>query len=292
MYRRDIIDGIQVSARDFDFLEEILIKAHDEGWRIKEVPFQFMVRGSGRSHIRLLRFGLAFLKTLLRLWRLRNSLACADYDWRAFNSPIWLQRYWQRARHRIVLGYLDSNDEILDIGCGSSRIIMDLSEAVGLDLLFNKLRWLKPRHKSVVQADGCFLPFREHAFSTVICSELIEHVPDRTELWSEMWRVLRPGGILILGTPDYGRPLWLLLEKLYGLVLPDAYAGDHITHYQRKSLERRMRDYGYDVLDCRYVGGCEMIFKLRKPSGELTPSAQLVRGSVDPGLSLPLRPRL
>ncbi len=287
MYRRDIVVGLEVRARDFDFLEEILIRVHDQGWRIKEVPFHFMVRGSGRSHIRLVRFGIAFLRTLLRLWRLRNSLDSADYDYRAFNSPIWLQRYWQRARHRIVLGYLDSQEQILDIGCGSSRIIIDLAKAVGLDILFNKLRWLRPRHESVVQADGCFLPFRDGAFSTVICSEMIEHVPDCRELWTEMWRVLKPGGILILGTPDYGRLLWVLIEKIYGAVLPDAYAGDHITHYERKGLERRMRDYGYDVLDCRYVGGCEMIFKLRKPASERQSALGAVSVNPDDLCSLP-----
>jgi 2-polyprenyl-3-methyl-5-hydroxy-6-metoxy-1,4-benzoquinol methylase len=37
--------------------------------------------------------------------------------------------------------------------------------------------------------------------------EVIEHVPEAPEILMEMWRVLRPGGILVPGTPDYGR--WL-----------------------------------------------------------------------------------
>ncbi|MFB3904258.1 MAG: glycosyltransferase [Acidobacteriota bacterium] len=74
MYRRDVLDGLQVEARDFDFLEETLIRLHVQGRRITEVPFHFMVRGSGRSHIRLVKFGFAFLKTLLRMRRLRTSL--------------------------------------------------------------------------------------------------------------------------------------------------------------------------------------------------------------------------
>ncbi|HYB74215.1 MAG TPA: glycosyltransferase, partial [Candidatus Sulfotelmatobacter sp.] len=94
MYRRDALAGIRLQARDFDVLEEILIRVHCEGWRILEVPFHYMARGSGRSHARLFEFGWAFLKTLVRMWRLRNSVASADYDERAFDSPIWLQRYW------------------------------------------------------------------------------------------------------------------------------------------------------------------------------------------------------
>ncbi len=265
MYRREVLTGLQVQARDFDVLEEILIRVHDEGWQIKEVPFHYTARGSGRSHARLLKFGWAFLRTLVRMWRLRNSVAAADYDYRAFDSPIWLQRYWQRTRHRIVMGYLEQRDEVLDIGCGSSRIILDLPAAVGMDISHRKLRWLRPRHMRLVRGSCDRLPFRDGRFAAVINSEVIEHVPDAPEVWTEMWRVLRPGGTLILGTPDYGRRLWWVLEWIYGKVLPDAYAKEHVTHFTREELARRLRAAGYEILDCRYVGFCEMIFKARRP---------------------------
>jgi len=270
MYRRDVLAGLTLTARDFDVLEEILIRVHAEGWRIQEVPFHYMARGSGRSHARLIKFGWALLKTLARMWRLRNSVAAADYDSRAFDSPIWPQRYWQRTRHRIVLGYLEGREGILDIGCGSSRIILDLPAAVGMDILQNKLRWLRPRHHLLIRGTCQQLPFRDGRFAAVINSEVIEHVPDTPEVWTEMWRVLLPGGILILGTPDYGRWLWWVLEWIYGKVLPGAYAKEHITHYTREDVMRRLRAAGYEILDCRYVGFCEMIFKARKP-GAATP---------------------
>lgn len=265
MYRRDVFAGLLPSARDFDILEEILIRVHAEGWRILEVPFQYMARGSGRSHAKLFKFGVALLRMLVRMWRLRNSVESADYDYRAFDSPIWLQRYWQRTRHQIILGYLDNRKDVLDIGCGSSRIIVDLHDAVGLDILQNKLRWLKPRHRLLVRASGDRLPFANESFSTVINSEVIEHVPASPEIWSEMWRVLRPGGILVVGTPDYDRWLWWVLEWIYGKVLPGAYAHEHITHYTRKNLAALLVAEGCEILDYRYVGFCEMIFKARKP---------------------------
>ncbi len=265
MYRREVLAELTVQARDFDVLEEILIRVHAEGWKILEVPFHYTTRGSGRSHARLVKFGWAFLKTLVRMWQLRNSVAAADYDFRAFDSPIWLQRYWQRTRHRIILGYLEGRDGIIDIGCGSSRIILDLPGAVGMDILQNKLRWLRPQHRLLVRARCERLPFRHESFDTVINSEVIEHVPDQPELWIEMWRVLRPGGILILGTPDYSRRLWWVLEWIYGKLLPGAYAQEHITQFTRKELSGRLQAAGYEILDCRYVGFCEMIFKARKP---------------------------
>jgi dolichol-phosphate mannosyltransferase len=265
MYRRDVLAGLTLRARDFDILEEILIRLYADGWRVVEVPFHFMARGAGRSHVRLFKFGRAFVRTLARMWRLRNSIASADYDARAFDSRIWLQRYWQRARHRIVLGYLDTRARVLDVGAGSSRIVLDLPDAIALDILAAKLRWLRPHHRRLVRATCERLPFRDASLRTVIHSEVIEHVPDVPEVLGETWRVLEPGGVLILGTPDYGRPLWHLIEWAYARILPDAYAHEHITHFTRERLLARLRGIGYEVLDCRYVGFCEMIVKARKP---------------------------
>lgn len=66
MYRRDVLQGLSLVARDFDVLEEILIRVYAEGWRILEVPFHYMARGSGSSHVRFFKFALAFLKKIGR----------------------------------------------------------------------------------------------------------------------------------------------------------------------------------------------------------------------------------
>ena len=269
MYRRDLLENLALRARDFDILEEILIKIHAQGFRVRELPFRYLSRGTGRSHARFLKFVWAFLKTLVRMWQLRNSVASADYDHRAFDSPVPLQRYWQRARHRIVLGFLGAaalpgRATILDIGCGSGRIIQDLPEAIGLDILPSKLRFLRERHSRLVQGSIFALPFPDAAFDVVICSEVIEHVPDAPPVFDEMTRVLRPRGTLILGTPDYGRWLWWILEWIYGRTLPGAYAHEHITHYTRASLTERLTASGYTIQNLKYVGFCEMIFQATK----------------------------
>jgi len=267
MYRRDVVRNLKLVSRDFDVLEEILVRTYADGWRIKEIPFRYMARGSGNSHARLIKFGWALLRTLFRMWRLRNSIASADYDYRAFDSPIWLQRYWQRSRHRIIMDFLcGCTTDVLDVGCGSSRIIVDLASAVGMDILQNKLRWLRPVHQRLVRGACQQLPFASESFSAVIHSEVIEHIPDTPDILSEIWRVLRPGGVVILGTPDYSRKTWLLLEWLYGKVHPGGYAEEHITHFTYKTLRQRLMESGFSVLDCQYVGFSEMIFKAQKHS--------------------------
>ena len=92
MYRRDVLQSVRLRSRDFDVLQELLVRVGSEGWRIREVPFHYMARGSGRSHVRLVKFGWAFLKTLVRIWRLHHAVqgaAAADDATRAFDSSIW-----------------------------------------------------------------------------------------------------------------------------------------------------------------------------------------------------------
>ena len=71
MYDHKLIDRIDLRARDFDVLEEILVKIYVNGGRIKEVPFHYQVRHSGESHAKLVKFGWAYARTLLRMCRLR-----------------------------------------------------------------------------------------------------------------------------------------------------------------------------------------------------------------------------
>ncbi len=73
MYDRRALTDLNLRARDFDILEEILVKIYVNGGRIREAPFYYQARNSGKTHAKLIRFGWAFLKTLLRMWRLRYS---------------------------------------------------------------------------------------------------------------------------------------------------------------------------------------------------------------------------
>ena len=71
MYQRQVVTKLDLQARDFDVLEEILVKIYVDGGRIREVPFHYQVRNSGESHAKLIKFGWAYAKTLLRMCRLR-----------------------------------------------------------------------------------------------------------------------------------------------------------------------------------------------------------------------------
>lgn len=269
LYRRAVLDPDELTGNDFDILEEIIVKALCEGWTVQEVPFDYMPRQHGSSSARVVRLGRAYFKAFWRLWKLRNSILAADYDYRAFDSLIPLQRYWQRKRFRIANELLASEGRVLDVGCGSSRIIGLLPEgSVGLDVLVRKLRFNRRFGVPLVLASGFALPFPDGSFGCVLSSEVIEHVPKDSPMIDELYRVLRPGGRLILGTPDYARWEWVWLEKLYARVAPGAYADEHIAHYTRTEILRLLEAKGLVHEATRYIARAELIMAFRRPPRE------------------------
>ncbi|HTV00914.1 MAG TPA: class I SAM-dependent methyltransferase [Luteitalea sp.] len=252
--RRAALAHPPLGTSDIEWLVEALVLANSDGW-----PIRRTTAPGGRTFPTRLPLG-----SLWRLWVLRNSAFSADYDERAYNSVIPLQRYWQRARHRIIHSLVDPTTRILDIGCGSSRIVQDLPHSVGLDIQIKKLRRIAARTRKVVQATLTQLPFPTHAFETLICSQVIEHVPEPLVDWHEMNRVLEVGGILVVGTPDYATIAWPVLECLYGIVHPKGYVHEHINQYTARSLVLALETHGFEVLERAYVGGGELIIKARK----------------------------
>jgi len=265
LYNGDVLKEISLVDTGFSMLQELLTKIHCKGYRILEVPFYYKPRRYGSSHVRLLRMAFSYLGTLAGMWRLRNSLVSADYDEQAYNSRIIPQRLWQRKRVSIIMQMIgkDQGEGILDIGCGTSRLIQSMPEAVGIDINHKVLRYLGKNRGLLVEAGIRNLPFKDNTFRTIICSEVIEHIPRQEFRLDEVERVLVRDGIFILGTPDYSRKWWCFVEWVYKKILPGGYGVQHITHYTSRELVRMFNNRGWKVLGKRYVLGGEVIFKLK-----------------------------
>ena len=278
LYRRAILREFELRATNFDVLEEILIRVLAAGYTVREVPFRYKARVAGRSHARLFTFAISYVRTFLAMWRLRNSIASSDYDGRAFDSMIPLQRYWQRGRYQAITRLAAGFHDILDVGCGSSRILGAIPGMIGLDIQLHKLRYARRYGNPLIHGSIFELPFAEASFDCVICSEVIEHIPAQEKPFDELTRVLKTGGRLILGTPDYDRWRWRALEWLYGRLSPGGYADEHVTHYSKGNLGPYLQGKGFAIESVDYVGGSEMIFSLKKLAPMASPvSARPVR---------------
>ncbi|MFN5064025.1 MAG: glycosyltransferase [Pseudomonadota bacterium] len=266
LYASEILTPSRYSSQDFSILVEILIRAKNDGYEITEVPLKYKQRKFGISNAKLFRFAMSYLATLKSMWLLRHDANGADYDNRAYNSLNIVQRWWQRARYRKIrrlLGKYRDTGEVLDVGCGSSKIIQSLPHATAFDASLKKLRFLATTNPKRVCGSALELPFANSSFDCVIHSQLIEHLPMEATIFSELKRIIKPGGVLLIGTVDYGTCIWPIIEKIYGFVMPHAYADEHISHYTLDSLTNTLIEHGFSVEDKESIVGGEIIIKCR-----------------------------
>lgn len=151
---------------------------------------------------------------------------------------------------------------VLDVGCSwgydTARLAMRDIEVYGVDAnerSIEKARRLHPGMSFQV-AVAERLPFANAYFDTVIMSEVLEHVQDEVVALSEAYRVLRPGGTLILSTPHRG--LFGFLDPANQKYRFRAHDAGFHRHYSVAQLEGFLKksQWGsaYRIIRTRYAG--------------------------------------
>jgi 2-polyprenyl-6-hydroxyphenyl methylase/3-demethylubiquinone-9 3-methyltransferase len=157
----------------------------------------------------------------------------------------------------------DRRTRVLDVGCGEARLTAELVRtgfaAVGVDVAEEPLRRARRAHPDldlrVVPVTGVW-PLQDASFDVVWAGETIEHIADTAAWLSELRRVLRSGGSLLLSTPDHGRVAMLALA-LSGRRF-DAHfnpRADHLRFYTRRTLSHLLADFGFEDIEVRAAGG-------------------------------------
>lgn len=263
IYRRNVLQDICIESKDFDVQLELLIKIITRGWRVKEIPLVYKKRLHGHSKSRVINCGLAFLKTLFKMYRLRNSILSGDYDDRALRSRLLPQSLWHKFKDKATFGYVDRGrfarldskhlrEFTLDAGCGSAHFVQLFTNVIGLDIDIKKLRFLKLVKRirnPLVLGNVEYLPFKDRIFEQIMFSEVIEHIPKSGRIFKEFCRVLKPSGKLIITTPNYSFFIWPLLEWIYGKIIPGGYADKHISRYNLKKLENALKNNGFKIIN-------------------------------------------
>jgi len=139
------------------------------------------------------------------------------YHWTEYFGPVHRINASTRARYHNVLAALRDHKlgkggRVLDVGCGDGALAGLLAINLGVDVAgvdttqlpiglaqqeFGK-RKLRGDFRLI---DGYRYPFTDGAFNAVVCSDVIEHVREPAQMLKEMWRVLAPGGVLVVTTP-------------------------------------------------------------------------------------------
>ncbi|MFQ5640149.1 MAG: class I SAM-dependent methyltransferase [bacterium] len=163
-----------------------------------------------------------------------------------------------RVRKEFIVSYLkEFHGRFLDLGCnrGMYLELYQNGGRVGVDIAYSVVAIAKQRfpRSNVVQGDAQNLQFlRSNSFDSILCSEMIEHVPLPDKVISGCFRILRPGGRLLITTPNYKRqkPAWISIGsmKKHGIqgVKQDAYFH---TAFRPEELKNLVEEAGFRVLE-------------------------------------------
>jgi SAM-dependent methyltransferase len=102
-----------------------------------------------------------------------------------------------------------------------------------------------------VRGDALHLPFADGTFDRVICSEVLEHIPDDELAMAELARVLSDDGTMAITVPRFGPELinWALSEEYYDT------PGGHVRMYRRSTLLDRLARVGLTPYDRHHAHG-------------------------------------
>jgi len=110
---------------------------------------------------------------------------------------------------------LDTGDmNCLDIGCSSgivtAAVAHRFARIIGLDIdqhALSKLGGSARQNAEFVEGDAMLLPFQASSFDAILCLQVYEHVPDDEVLAAEIYRVLKPGGVVLFSGPNLLFPI-------------------------------------------------------------------------------------
>ena len=162
---------------------------------------------------------------------------------------------------------------LLDVGCGNGaqtlRLLDRFEATVGLDVVPEHLEVLRAHVPEDVPCravwyDGGRIPFDDASFDAVLSIETLEHVDDEMSTLGEMFRVLEPGGVLVVSVPNkwwvfetHGANLpglpWNRVPFFSWLPRPLHSRWARARIYTRQDIVRALERAGFVVEEVRYL---------------------------------------
>lgn len=181
-----------------------------------------------------------------------------------YSDPAWVaadlerrRRPAQRLRRKLerVLAPDPLAGRFLEVGCASGGLLANLArispfECWGVEIDPESARLAGTRLPGRITAgrlEDAHYP-SDH-FTAAYLEQVIEHVADTSGLFSELWRVLRPGGVVVMGTPNFRGVAARLLGTSWKELLPS----DHVRMFSPASLRWFLDEHGFT--DVRVMTG-------------------------------------
>lgn len=156
------------------------------------------------------------------------------------HGPI--RRYFRR-----FLDAADDGTRLLDAGCGNgieSGPLADRLEVHGIDYQPEYVAYCCELYPNADYRIGNLeqLEYPDDHFGLIISNQVIEHLERPTVVLDELYRVLAPGGTLVVATPNYGNVLWPIVENTYHRWFVREFDAEenHVTKYDTGMLHEHL----------------------------------------------------
>jgi len=190
---------------------------------------------------------------------IRDGYLTHRYGYRHLDGPRWgaalmrllpspLRKEWDHwARHLEP----SNGARLLDVGCGNGRFLIDARSAgwhvTGVEPDPNAARVAQSEGIDVVVGSFDDVDLPVEGFDVISANQVIEHVHDPHVFVERLYRWLRPGGRVWLGTPNLESPL----HRRYGRNYVSLHPPQHLLMFNRNTLESLLRQHGFD--EVRFV---------------------------------------
>lgn len=104
----------------------------------------------------------------------------------------------------LMIGEVELQPPVLDNGCGVGFLLdlLPCEHKVGIDISSAMASKAASRHERIVVGNSQELPFEDNTFGTIFSRSLLHHLPSPEAGVAEMYRVLKPGGRLVVVDPN------------------------------------------------------------------------------------------
>jgi len=171
----------------------------------------------------------------------------------------YISRY--RLLQKLLNPYELSNKIILDIGCNEGDLVDFLNinnvsfSYIGIDINFISLLSAKNKNLTVVQCDlnNKALPFKDNSVDIVVCTEVLEHLINPKKIITEIHRIIKKDGIVIISLPN---EYWWLnrLEVLFGYPIDKGgliYNYEHLHYPNFKQIKEFIKYNDLEIIEER-----------------------------------------
>jgi len=184
-----------------------------------------------------------------------------DYQYHALTQGNAVQRFWHHSKQLAIRRFLPpaEGDHILDVGCGSGVVASFLGQSgatvLAIDgnedaIAFATRQFSRPNVNFKLGLIEDLAGLDQRPFDKIYCLELIEHIylNQTRELFKQFGALLKPGGEVLVTTPNY-HSLWPMIEWILDTakLAPQMSEHQHVEFFYASKLEKLGVEAGFEI---------------------------------------------